>query len=520
MCYQQITIPTRSRLISRLHRQPLLQTCCCGKCFECQSLKHQEWLFRIYHEWKDCIARGGYIFFDTLTYDDEHLPYLSDFFDIPDELDNSCFSRSDLRSFVTSLSDRIRNKYGADSTLFRRFIAAEYGKDEDYYDERGRLRKGTIRPHYHCLFFCSVPNLDVVTLRNMIHDVWSRGRTDNVRFYGKHSNYFVGYGGDSQLAVSNYVAKYIQKDMQYQSMVDVRVENVCAENAKQYYDSLVVSRSHCDIDNINHIFVDEVKISVDDTCNYYKSQTYKRLRSSLLRSVAQFHLQNNGFGASALSEFDINEIMETGCVIMPDKQKLVRRIPLPLYYKRKLFYTLVKFENGFRCWIPNDDGKKYLSLSRARLCLNLSRKYQNINELYKLNLNCDFDELARYVVYYKGRNNGIYGNDVTFVDCISLPSSERLFNYCTSIDKQLFHESVLSSEFVGLNGVYLTNYLESVVPLSFYLRKHVIDDSYCKSFNGFDAILSVLNSKIAEIGRMKQQLYDYKKQTKQLSLFV
>lgn len=522
MCYQQFTIPTRSRLISRLHRQPLLQQCACGQCFECQTLKHQEWLFRIYHEWKDCIAKGGYIFFDTLTYDDEHLPHISDFFDIPLDLDNSCFSRKDLRSFVTSLTDRIRNKYGADSSLFRRFIAAEYGKDEDYYDEFGRLRKGTIRPHYHCLFFCMVPDLDVVTLRDMIHDVWSRGRTDNVRFYGKHANVFRGNNSDSQLAVSNYVAKYIQKDTSYRNMIDKRIDYICDNFASQYSDSIVVKCSHIDIDNINHNFVDEIAVVSDDSCNFFKSQTFKRFRASLVRSIGQFHLQNDGFGASALSEFDLNEIISTGMVTMPDKQHIVRKLPLPLYYKRKLFYNLVKFENGFRVWVPNDLGKKYISSSRVRLVNTLANRYRNLNDLYKLDLTCDFDLLAKYVVYYKGRNNGLYGNDVDFCDLLSMPSNLRLFNYCTSTDKQLFHISCLSSEFVGMNGIYLSSNLENAIPFAHYIKKHLIDDSFLPEFRGFDSILSILNSKLYEIGLKKQQLYDYKKQhkSKQLSLFV
>ena len=522
MCISPIVIPTRSRLISRLHRQPLLQTCACGECYECQQVKHQEWLFRIYHEWKDCVSKGGYVFFDTLTYDDVHLPHLSDFFDIPSELDNSCFSRSDLRSFVTSLSDRIRNKFGSDSSLFRRFIAAEYGKDDDYYDDNGRLRKGTIRPHYHCLFFCNVPDLDVVTLRDMIHDVWGRGRTDNVRFFGKHSNYFRGFNSDSELAVSNYVAKYIQKDMNYRSLVNSRVDLVCDEFARQYYESLIVTRSHVDIDSFVHRFSDEVELFNDDSCNFRLSQTFKRYRASLVRSVGQFHLQSNGFGLSAIGEFDLDEIIRTGLVTMPDKQRIIRKLPLPLYYKRKLFYELVSFENGFRVWVPNELGKRFIAFSRMRLVDSLSSKYKSLNELFNLGLTCDFDLLARYVVYYKGRNNGIYNNDVSFIDVLSMPESLKLFNYCTSTDKQLFHESFFSSEFVGMNGVYYSHSLEGAIPFSFYLKNHVINDSFLPCFRGFDSVLDLLNSKLYEIGLKKQQLYDYKKQTKskQLSLFV
>ena len=74
MCNNTKYIFTRSKVLSLAHRERLIVPCKCGVCAECRQQKHNEWYFRIYHEWMSTLndnPSGSYVFFDTLTYSNE-----------------------------------------------------------------------------------------------------------------------------------------------------------------------------------------------------------------------------------------------------------------------------------------------------------------------------------------------------------------------------------------------------------------------------------------------------------------
>ena len=499
MCIDPITIPTRSRVLSLVHRQPLLQTVACGRCCECQAQKHSEWYYRIYHEWQNCLDNHGVVFFDTLTYDDDHLPHLSDFMDIEkgSDLDFPCFSRDDLRGFLTRLRENLEYKFNLSGKDYSRFIAAEYGTSENH----------SHRPHYHCLFFLP-SDIDIYEFRQVVHDSWSKGLTDYVREFGLSSNVFRDVSERSRLSVSHYVAKYVQKVSLYQSEIDRRINCVIDKYYHDYADSTVVVRSHTDIDNIEHMFADEIRVFTDDRNEFYKSQTYKKAKRILERVVSQFHLQSQHFGESALRDMDVNDVMDSGLVQMPDCQRFTINIPIPLYFVRKLFYKLENV-NGFRTWLPTEDGRVYRAKKLVRLVSRLAARYSCINDTFSLGIDVDFFKLARYVVYYRGRMNGVYSNDVYLDDLVKLPSNYLVYNYCCPSDKELFHESLVSSDFNGCQGQYINASLDNCVPMSQFLKKHAITDSFLSEFNGFDKILDILYDALRKSGKRLQNLFDY-----------
>lgn len=513
MCIHQITVPTRSRVLSLIHRQPLLHTVPCGRCCECQQQKFNEWYYRIYHEWLDCIENNGYVYFTTLTYDDAHLPHLSDFMDIErgSELDYSCFSRVDLRGFVTRLSERLRYDYDMDSSVFRRFIAAEYGSDDEYIDDYGNLRVGTCRPHYHCLFFVHDDSLDVHDLYDMVFECWCKGRVDGVREYGEHSNVFRGNNQRSQLAVSNYVAKYVQKISSFQSEIDWRIDAYMSRFEHEYFDTCIVTKSELDIDSFVHRFTKEIDFDYDESVKFWKSQTYKREKSRLSRCVSQFHLQNKGFGACALRDIDLNEVIENGFFIMPDCQSVVRKLPIPKYYERKMFEELVNV-NGYRVWQKTSLGLLYQRKKQSRLISRLVDKFTNVNDTYHLGLSVDFTALAQYVVCYKGRMNGNLSNDIQLSDLVKLPSNFLVYNYSCPTDKALFHESFVTRDFNGCQSEYFSSCLDDAVPLSVFLKSHLIDDNFLPSFKGFDSALEKIYQALEIVGNEKQSLFDFKQE--------
>lgn len=94
----------------------------CGKCPACLANIRQEWCFRLNAEYLAC----SFGLFVTLTYDDAHLPA------------DLSVNKRDVQLFLK----RLRKELGNHS--FRYFITAEYGDN-------------THRPHYHGLFFFSIP---------------------------------------------------------------------------------------------------------------------------------------------------------------------------------------------------------------------------------------------------------------------------------------------------------------------------------------------------------------------------
>ncbi len=90
----------------------------CGQCIGCRIEYTRQWAVRCYHESK-CHKHNSFI---TLTYNDEHLPYLG------------TLVKKDWQTFA----QRLRDTKGP----FRYLHAGEYGSDHH-----------TTRPHYHASIF-------------------------------------------------------------------------------------------------------------------------------------------------------------------------------------------------------------------------------------------------------------------------------------------------------------------------------------------------------------------------------
>lgn len=460
-------------------------------------MNHQEWYYRIYQEWIHTIENGGYVFFDTLTYNDENLPHLSDFLDdVPLELDFPCFSRDDIRGFLTRLNSKLKYDYGVQSSDYHRFLVSEYGTDED----------ATHRPHYHILFFITF-DVDPFEFAEVVRSCWNKGFTDYVRLYGNRANVFRSSSKRSQLAVSNYVAKYVQKSSLFQVELDKRLSNLLLSWLTERSVSLIPLETRVDIDNIEHVFVTRIG-EYDYELPYHLSQHYKKRQRDLLRLINQFHLQSKHFGECALENIDIQEVIKDFTLKMPDCKHFVRSIPLPLYYKRKIFYELLNI-NGFRFWVLNDLGKRFKILKDANLVERLAVKYKNIVDTFNLGISVDFRLLAKYVVYYRGRNNGNSAEFVQIDDLLKLPSNLRVFNYSTPSDKELFHGCYVSREFVGCQGEYYSHVLDDAVSFPGFLRNHVIDDNFLSCFNGFDRILDIISYTVYKRGVEKQNRFNY-----------
>lgn len=304
MCTQPIQIYNRSSKIS-LRGQALLFTVECGKCEECKKAKSKEYTLRGYFEHKDCISKGGYTYFDTLTYSNKYLPkhYGIAHFD----RSHITLCLKELRVYLTRAGFDVKDN-------LKYFVTSEYGGQ-------------THRPHYHCLFFINVPNLDVKTFWNYLNKAWKFGFLDRRSTAPKRVV--------NSIAAINYVSKYVQKDQEWQSVVDAKLAKLRRIGA-------------------------DAKLE------------------GKLKDFQPFHKQSQGFGANFTNYYDVASLVRDGYIAIPDKQYLVKKYAIPTYYKRKLFYTLVKDSDNKYHWKLNSAGKDF-KIAHLDDNINLvTQKFQTI----------------------------------------------------------------------------------------------------------------------------------------------
>lgn len=517
MCFHTIDIPNPAKSFSRVFSDRLILSVPCGHCVECQTKNANEWYYRAMAEWKHCVSTGGFVLMDCLTYRPKSVPFFSDYLDeqekknLPAELDFMCFSHRDIRLFRELLHNRLcRAGFDVNNDNFRFFLSSEYGTADEYTDDRGRKRKGTHRPHYHLLFFCNVPKLKPVRLSMAISDAWPHGTTDGV--IDKGARYVLDekvFRGDigASSSVSRYVTKYVQKDSEFEEEIQKRISSLVRFYASQsvgshYSKPRVTWSLGGSVDSVDGCSVSSVSV-VDDNSElvseYLRSVAGKRMKAKIVRAVDQFHRQSTNFGACAIDGFDIDYIMERGVLHVDDKDKVVLTINLPLYYKRKLFYKCVVL-NGVKTWIPTELGDKYNSLSRERSVYYIAAKYRAKAFEIGCHCDCDFDALARYIVYKRGRSLGsVEADSNAYQRSISF---QVWYSYSSDNDLLHFGGRFVSSKYLGNNiiGYHGSLYNDiSVVPFRNFIDEHSYFDEH------FENVLSVLNNVVASHGDGKQR---------------
>lgn len=411
MCLNPIRIVNPKHKISLSGGTPYYIEVPCGECAECKKISRDEWYFRTYYEAQSCFDSNGYILFDTLTYKDSCLPHMSDYCEVDEKYDCSCFNTEDYRNFFAQLREEWHRLYmkglvrGDSKGNLKYFLTSEYGTSES----------GTHRPHYHVLFFVRNNAIDWFTLSKLISKCWHRGRTDGYPYqpmlYVKNHVFSRQQNSDQVhlQRVCLYVSKYITKDSSFVKVVDSRL--------LQYFRSRFVKYCNPDVD-WNDITFDDI-FSFDQG----EKDLYKKLRKEMM----QFHRQSHGFGEDFLKYNNYDDIFKTGMISMPDSNNIVKHIQIPSYYQYKIWYELVKNENGKAVrWELNDEGKKYklshLVQSVDRMAIKIEDWLVNmknynyyhdsedrewydkiINEFEKLNEGRDLKEFTAYLLFYKGK---------------------------------------------------------------------------------------------------------------------
>lgn len=481
MCTNIRYIPTRQRFFSPYYSERLLQPIQCGYCSECLSAARSEWSFRIYHEWLATVnsSSNAFVFFDTLTYDDAHLPHVSHFVDgVPESLDFSCFSRADVALFMSRLRRKIELKTGSTRGI-KYFLCSEYGSDRLYRDRFGRVRQATVRPHYHVLFFVTAsvtPN----QFKAMIRHCWDFGQSDALKMYGEHANVFsskVNSSLKSQLAVSHYVGKYVQKCSAFLPYFNDRVNALFNE----FFDRGSFERVFVGVDvDGNNLY--------DFRSHGSDISSFRDFKAKLKRECCTFKLVSRGFGESFLSEFDILSYIDNQFVTLRDVNNVVKKVRLPYYYYRKVFFDLIKID-GFKVFNLNRLGKLNKVKSDILSVARLSDKYRNAAILFNLP-DVDFDSLSRYTLFKRFRSAGIL-SPASITDRLAMP--DVVYLYTSPTDKYLFGDYYATTEFNGMQGVYYSSKLDFAIPFRnwFVSRIQPPDSEFEKWLTLYDRCISV-----------------------------
>ncbi len=455
MCYRPIKIVNRSRFLSSLHNEKYFYYIPCGKCVDCQKQKSNEWYFRAFSEFHDCVGSDSknFVLFDTLTYSPEHLPRFMGY---------PCFSYNDVKRFFARLRINLdRAGYDVDNNL-RYFLTSEFGTHP---------RDGvTYRPHYHLLFYCSVPNLRPVDLSYFISDAWNLGFTDGAKYKGSYyvnkKRVFHSRLSDS-IFVCKYVSKYVMKSSAYSALFESRkIECINKVLSSKFSQFVPFEKGNY------RSFYMFYNYDESSAANWLRSSEGRKFQNKLNRFFGQFHLQSLGFGLGALGNVDLKELFETGSLFIPDNKKVVMRVSLPTYYKRKLFYKQVVVD-GVKYWCPTEFGKQYLNYRERSLFDFVKNRYSDV--IRNNCLDMDPDMIARYVCYKRGRLDGSLSDNVWIDDKLDkLPN--LLYNYVTPSDFRHFKLLFVTSVYCGC----LKNYSGSAVgcvPLSKFISDHVFFDS-------------------------------------------
>ena len=389
---------------------------------------------------------NAYIVFDTLTYAPEYLPRLSRYFDVDKSVDFSIVDYDDIQKFLKRLRMNLWRHYRVDKGKLKYFIASEYGHDDIYKDDYGVEHKGTTRPHYHCLFYVDVDasELSPMEFVKEVHYSWQNGNTDNYKsfkvrmpHYGSRlrNNVFgkiFWRKSDNDLRrITNYVSKYIRKSDEYEDLVNKRVYsafmNYVEKLPKEIKTDTITSDSIREAMWLRKFYKNNRSETIPIT--YSEKEIYKIIRDDIKSKIRVFHKQSQGFGYYAipcLSEEDKNYMIRSGNMRLADESQVVREIPVPMYYIRKLFYNYRVSSDGRVQWYLTDNGlscMKQMTYGKIKRLgdrynewfLNLSNErfsdvfnYDLVDEDVKdmiLDLldGRDFYDLATYSICYRGR---------------------------------------------------------------------------------------------------------------------
>lgn len=504
MCLQPLSLYSPARRLYKQGGQQLCMEVRCNKCAVCVESIRKEWSFRTRQETLSTLDKGGYVLYLTLTYDNEHLPRLSNYIDVDTYgvFDFSCFCHEHFRLFLKRLRRSL--DYHCGNSQFKYFLTSEYGCDERF----------THRPHYHIMFFVT-NGVHPLTFCRIADRAWIYGRTDGItykpyKYVAEHVyGYDLGFGNNSSkkvvMLVSNYVSKYITKPSSFRDKIDSRIALL--------------------------------RVLIQDV-NELKS---------LIRNIDMFHRQSQGFGLSYIYGMDnrsIESLLLNDEILVDDSDDVKITIPVPMYYKRKLFYTCRRRDDGSYYWELTDIGRHFKAQSMLKSVdkavvklqdkiFNLSRNNQDCQHYIDMLLNGR--TLTDYVVYlkfYKGRMRHIssysldscipcYGlTDIesNLYDWLNLLLDSSYVNSSSSFDVYDVDRDKSLVVVVGDSTMYDLFNLPNANIFNYdkkqFFKQNSFSEDSCPDFRYFDRLTEYLRLLESPLNSNKQLLFDFQENLK------
>lgn len=384
MCKIPIRVFNRSKVLYKNLLQPFVIDVPCGHCEDCLTSKRLSWRYRIYWQMYDAICnKHGFVLFDTLTYNDDNLPYFSrvassfgyDFFFDNDFPDFSTFCYRDVTLYLKRFRKSFHKLY-PDASL-KYFYCSEYGQDDNF----------THRPHYHILFFITgvePNNSSYMSINRLSHNAWSLGRTD---YYGNDGVLFFHWSSrcvvDSWSSVtaqriSAYLSKYVTKSLDFD---------------KVSYHHFGVLRSYLD--------------------NNFSPSEAGKLFNSFKRYVSPCFRSSHDFGVCQIDSYlkSDNKNSDDFVLSIPDSKQVVIRVPLTVFFKRRLYYCVHKSDDGTRSWRLTELGLKRLWTSLSSRFVKMCQQLHSClaadaslsSQVAKLLGSRSLEDFVFYKVCYQGR---------------------------------------------------------------------------------------------------------------------
>lgn len=436
MCLTPLTLPTRTKYIN-LNQigTALLQTFPCGKCSECRKAKSSEYAIRANEEYLHTLELGGFTYWETLTYAPAYVPVYSAAHGLVRGEDKYTsdsiltFNPADYRNFFKRLRINLKRAGYVSKGNLKYFFTCEYG---------GK----TFRPHYHCLFFVTIPKLTPKEFESFVFKAWNMGRID----FSKNADGKV-INGDGAL---HYVAKYVNKDSDYMLLLD----NYCSR-----FDVPAFDRKHI---------------------------------------LQPFHRQSQGFGLSLLGNQDYKLMFEENKIKFSDSHG-VHTASLPTYFKRKLFYELRTLSDGSLKWYLTNEGKKWMFNFQLRkvddYVSKFSELYNNANTILpdqplistlidKYLGTRSFVDLAYYNVFFRNRLIPSSVSNLSLQDVCPYLSDDYELDLSTDKSRNtlVFNEFTKCFDSASVDSCY------SIRRCDLHQGLKGIDEHSCSQFRHFDHI--------------------------------
>lgn len=389
MCLNPIHIMNKSKRFQHGIDKPFLDVPC-GHCKECEQDKQSSWIVRAIAEYNSCLAKGGFVWFPSLTYNNFYLPRWKD---VENGFSCPVFDKEHFKSFRNKLRIYLKRAgYDCkDDKSIRYFYACEYG------DEKGRS-------HLHCIIF--VPfSINRVLFGKLVRKAW---------IYG-----FVRYSPLGREIQSPkgicYTMKYISKD-------------------SIYYDKYKID---------DYLKLLRSKFEDGDLLERYKNKAkYRKFKRML-----PHHCQSLGFG----KDFELSDDDFIKGEINSDRLDLYEAkftYKIPDYYYRKLLYNYDKLTGLYSV---NDRGKAIfkrrfdLVLSDMECFFDSVLNDDYLNR-YKILSNKNVTELNGFSSYdYFKRHFTTHDLSIYNLCFRSVPIDGNYYYYLQSLDEKSFFDEIENS---------------------------------------------------------------------------